>query len=130
MKKRVVCAGTFDRLHTGHIEFMKRSKALVEDAELVVIVARDRMSEEKKGKRTVNSEDMRLKRISELDFVDEAVLGYEGGKVIDRVVSLKPDIVALGFDQWAREDWLSEELKKKGLAVRIVRMERYEKEFL
>jgi len=127
MKKRIICAGTFDLLHTGHIQYLKRAKALAGNLELIVIVARDDTSEKIKGKKTVNSEEIRLKRIKDLDFVDEAVLGYGGGRVIDRVISLKPDIVALGHDQWAKEDWLHNELIKKGFDVKIVRMPKFEK---
>jgi len=131
MKKRIVCAGTFDILHTGHIKYLKAAKALVENSELIVIVARDKNSEKIKGKKTVNNEEIRLKRISDLNFVDEAVLGYEkSSRIIDRVVSLRPDIVALGYDQWAKEDWLKSALKEKGLDVKIVRMEKFEKKIL
>jgi len=130
MKKRIVCAGTFDILHTGHVEYLKAAKALVEDAELIVIIARDKNSEKIKGKKTVNNEELRLERIRALDFVDRAVLGYEeSSRIIDRVVSLKPDIIALGYDQWAKEDWLHDELIKKGLDVKIVRMPEFDKNY-
>jgi len=46
MKTRIVCAGTFDVLHTGHIEYLKSAKALVGDVDLIVIVARDSNSEQ------------------------------------------------------------------------------------
>jgi FAD synthetase len=128
---RIVCAGTFDRLHTGHVEYLKSAKSLASDAELVVIVARDSNSEKIKGKKTICSESIRLERISKLDFVDEAVLGFEKERVIDRVVSLKPDIVALGYDQWAQEDWLKKELIERGLGnVKVVRMTEFEKRAL
>jgi len=131
MKKRIVCAGTFDILHTGHISYFRAAKALVEEAELIVIVARDKNSEKIKGKKSVNGERFRLKKIRDLDFVDKVVLGYEeSSRIIDRVVSLKPDIIALGYDQWAKEDWLHDELIKKGLDVKIVRMPEFEKRIL
>ena len=130
MVTRIVCAGTFDIFHTGHIEYLKVAKALASDSELIVIVARDMTSEKIKGKKTVNNEEVRLKKIADLDFVDEAVLGFPDGKLIERVVSLKPDIVALGFDQWAKEDWLSKELKNRGFDVEVVRMKEFEKKSL
>ena len=132
MKKkiRILCCGTFDRLHTGHISYLKSSKDLVMDSELIVIVSRDFNSEKIKGKRTINNERVRLQGIKEIDFVDEAVLGFEMERIIDRVVSLRPNILALGHDQWAKESWLSEELEKRGFDVRIVRMQRFEGVFL
>lgn len=128
MTTRILCSGTFDKLHEGHKEYFRQSKALAKDAELTVIVARDSNSKRIKGKPTINSEELRLKGISELEVVDQAVLGYEGERVIERVISLKPDIIALGHDQWAKEDWLKEELEKEGHIPKIVRMPKYNKD--
>jgi len=127
--KRIVCAGTFDRLHTGHLEYFRKAKALSLKPWLIVIVARDANSERIKGKKTVNDEKSRLKRVRELGIADEVVLGFPGDFVIDRIVSLKPDVIALGFDQWVREDWLSRELEDRGMKVKIVRMSEFEKRF-
>jgi len=126
----IVCAGTFDLLHTGHIEYLKSAKALSEDSELVVIIARDKNSEKIKRKKTINNEITRFNRIKKLDFVNRVVLGFKGDKIIDRVLTLKPDIIALGFDQWAKEDWLKKELMKRGLNVKVVRMPKFEKKYL
>jgi FAD synthetase len=130
MRKRVVCAGTFDRLHTGHVEYLKKAKALLENSELVVIVARDKTSKGIKDKIPIYDEKTRLSRIRRLDFVDKVVLGYGKSRIIGRVVSLRPDLFALGYDQWAQEKWLAKELANKGLDVRIVRMPRFERKFL
>jgi len=129
MKTRIVCAGTFDKLHTGHLEFFKQSKKLEDNTKLIVIVARDKNSEDKKGKPTTNSEETRLKRIKELEIVDEAVLGYEND-LIGRVISLKPDIMALGHDQWAKEEWLEDQFKNRNLNIKIVRMPKFKKNYL
>jgi len=130
MKKKIVCSGTFDKLHTGHVKYLKESKALVENGELIVIVARDSNSERIKGKKTLNNENKRFKRILDLDFVDKAVLGFEEDNAVERVLSLEPDIIALGHDQWAKEKWLDQELKNKGLDVKIIRMPKFSKKYL
>ena len=130
MEKRILCAGTFDKFHTGHVSYLKKAKALADKSHLIVIVARDSTSLRIKKKKTINNENSRLKRIKDLEFVDEAVLGFKKNKIIERIVSLKPDVIALGFDQWAKEDWLSNELSKKGLKVKISRMSQHKKEFL
>ena len=127
MKIRILCAGTFDLLHNGHIEFLKKSKSLAENSELVVIVARDDTSEKIKNKSTINNQKIRLSRIKALDFVDNAFLGYEKSRLLERVVSLNPNIIALGYDQWAKEDWLLKELQERGLNVKIVRMPKFDK---
>jgi len=127
MVKRIVCAGTFDILHTGHVSYLKAAKALASDSELIVIVARDKNSEKIKGKKTVNKEELRLKRVRDFDFVDRAVLGFGETRIIERVTSLKPDIFVLGHDQWAKKDWLRKELKNRGFDVEIVRMGKFER---
>jgi FAD synthetase len=130
MATRILCSGTFDRLHTGHVGYMKAAKALASDAELIVIVARDKTSKRIKDKIPKNDEKTRLSRVRRFDFVDKAVLGFLGDKAIKRVVSLSPDILALGHDQWAKEEWLAKELGKSGVNCKIVRMPKFEKRFL
>jgi FAD synthetase len=44
---------------------------------------------------------------------------------IESVLKLRPDVIALGYDQWADENWLREELLKRGLNVEIVRLPRF-----
>jgi FAD synthetase len=130
MKTRIICAGTFDLLHTGHLAYFKAAKALAEHAYLIVIVSRDANSEQIKKKKTLHDELTRLARIKKLPMVDEAVLGYEGNNFIERIVDLKPDIIALGHDQWAQESWLMEALQKRNISARIVRMPKFEKRLL
>ncbi|MDO8509238.1 MAG: adenylyltransferase/cytidyltransferase family protein [Nanoarchaeota archaeon] len=128
MKTRVVCAGTFDILHTGHIEYLKNSKALSKNSELIVIVARDINSERIKGKKPINNENIRLKNIQSLNFVDNVILGSDVKfNPINTIASLNPDIIALGHDQWAKEEWLSSSLKEIGITPKIVRMPQFEK---
>ena len=127
---RILCAGTFDKIHTGHIEYFEKAKKLAEDPYLIIIVARDDNSERIKKKKTINNQKTRLEKVKALNIADEVVLGYEKGKIINRIVNLKPDIVALGYDQWAEEEWLSEELKKRNLNVKIVRMPEFKKEII
>ena len=52
MKKkiRILCCGTFDRLHTGHVNYLRSSKNLVVNSKLIVIVSKDINSEKIKGK--------------------------------------------------------------------------------
>ncbi|MGD1075360.1 MAG: adenylyltransferase/cytidyltransferase family protein, partial [Thermodesulfovibrionales bacterium] len=47
MSARVVCAGTFDHLHPGHLNFLEQASAL--GNELIVIVARDETVKRIKG---------------------------------------------------------------------------------
>lgn len=100
-KKRVVCAGTFDYLHPGHIDFLKQAKALGD--ELIVIVARDENVRKIKGV-TPEHEDIRKRHLEETGIPDTVVLGNIKKDPLDILNELSPDIIALGYDQRVSEE--------------------------
>ena len=115
---RVVATGVFDIIHLGHVHFLEKAKDLGD--ELVVIVARDKTARKMKHE-PITSEGMRVELVQSLKPVDRAVLGYEDDMY--RIISeVRPDIIALGYDQKFDEKELGRELKKRGLTVRIVRL--------
>ena len=88
--------GTFDLLHSGHLNFLMQAKELGD--KLIVSVARDLNVFKVKGQRPINHEKLRLKNISLLPVVDKAVLG--GLKdPWPHIIKVRPDIIALGYDQ-------------------------------
>ncbi len=99
MKTRVLCCGTFDFLHPGHLYFLKQASRL--GSELYVVVARDENVNKIKGRYPSHKEVERLEKIEELDFVDDARLGYPGMNFLKVVNEINPDIIALGYDQKA-----------------------------
>jgi FAD synthetase len=117
----VVATGTFDLLHPGHVLYLERSKALGD--ELVVIVARDVNVRHKP--KPILPEEQRRRMIEALRTVDRAVLGEEQD-IFKTIEQLKPDIITLGFDQHFDADRLEEELQRRGLRPRIVRIEAHE----
>jgi FAD synthetase len=131
-KRRVVLAsGVFDLLHLGHVKFLEEAKkAGGENAELIVIIARDSTVEENKGSKPIMPENQRRALVESLKVVDEAVLGFEKfdiGDVIDRI---KPDVIALGYDQKAMERKVREYVDKHGLNVKVVRVGKFEEDEL
>jgi glycerol-3-phosphate cytidylyltransferase-like family protein len=57
--------------------------------------------------------------------VDEAVMGYEGldvGEVIDKI---KPDVIALGWDQDEMENQVKAYAKSHKEAIKVVRIGKY-----
>lgn len=116
-----MATGTFDLLHMGHIYYLKEARKLGD--ELVVIVARDSTVRKLKHE-PVTPEEMRLALIRELKMVDEALLGYEDD-MYAVVEEIKPDIIALGFDQIHNEEEIKHELKKRNINTRIVRLSKY-----
>jgi len=126
-KRRIVLAsGVFDLLHLGHVRFLEEAKKSGgPNAELLVIIARDRTAEKRKGERPIVPENQRCAIIASLKVVDEAVLGYEDfdiGKVIEKI---KPDVIALGYDQKDMERTLRDYVKQHGLNIKIVRIGKF-----
>jgi FAD synthetase len=99
-KKRVVCAGTFDHLHPGHIDFLKQARALGD--ELIVIVARDENVRKIKGIKPEN-EDYRKANLERSGIPDRVVMGNLGVSPLSILTDLSPDVVALGYDQRVSE---------------------------
>ena len=115
---KVMASGVFDILHPGHLHFLEEAKKLGD--ELIVVVATENTVRARKHE-PITPQDMRLKMIAALRPVDRAVLGHDGD-MFKIVEELKPDIIALGFDQHHGEQEIKAELEKRGLAARIVRL--------
>jgi len=115
---RVVATGVFDLIHLGHVHFLEKAKDLGD--ELVVIVARDSTAKKMKHQ-PITSEGMRVELVQALKPVDRAVLGYEDD-IFRIITEIRPDIIALGYDQKFDEEELRKELKKRGMQVKVVRL--------
>jgi len=119
---RVMASGVFDILHLGHIHYLEESKKLGD--ELYVVVATDATVRKFKHE-PITNENIRLKLVNALKPVDCAVLGYEDDKY--RIVEeIKPDIITLGYDQVHDEKIINEELKSRGLDVKVVRVQKFD----
>jgi FAD synthetase len=105
---RVVCAGTFDHLHPGHVDFLTQAKRL--GNELVVIIARDKNVLKIKGVKPDHDEQHRLANVERTGIPDRAVLGNLEGDLFSILLGLAPDIVALGYDQRVRDEQITERL--------------------
>jgi len=132
-KKRIVvlASGVFDLLHLGHVKFLEEAKkAGGKNAELIVIIARDSTVEETKGTKPIMPESQRRTLVESLKVVDEAVLGFENFDIGDVIERIKPDVIALGYDQEAMEKRVREYVSKHGLNVKVVRVSKFEEDEL
>ena len=120
--KTVMCSGTFDIVHQGHLYYFSESRKYGD--RLVVVVARDSTSEKIKGKKPVNNERKRLDSVRTLSLVDKAVLGREGD-IFEILNEIKPDVICLGYDQKILKDEVEEGLKKRNLKSEVVRIDSY-----
>ena len=116
----VMAGGSFDIIHPGHIETLEKAKALGDV--LVVSVARDSTYLRNKKKKPLHNEDLRRKLVGSIKFVDAAILGSEED-IFKTVEIVRPDIVALGYDQSHDEIGFRRELSKRGLNVEVVRLD-------
>ncbi|ACZ37481.1 PfkB family carbohydrate kinase [Sphaerobacter thermophilus] len=88
--------GVFDILHAGHVEFLRRARALGDL--LIVGVNSDRSARRLKGAgRPINSERDRLALVAALDAVDEALL-FDEATPAELIRALRPHIHAKGGD--------------------------------
>ena len=124
-KKIVLASGAFDLVHYGHIRFLEEAKkAGGEDAWLVVVVARDKTVEKLKGRRPVIPEDQRRAVVESLKPVDEAILGYGDLSFAETIRRIKPDIIAVGYDQRGIEEEVKKVVGTEG-KIRVVRIGRF-----
>ncbi len=118
--KVVFIGGGFEVIHRGHLYTISKAKSLGDV--LVVAVARDSTIRERKKREPVSDEHQRLMLLSSLRQVDAAVLGVEGN-IYDTLERVKPDVVALGYDQHHMESEIEREGKKRGIKLKVVRLD-------
>jgi rfaE bifunctional protein nucleotidyltransferase chain/domain len=115
----VLIGGVFDIIHPGHIHTLSQAKSLGDV--LVVSLARDTTVLKMRGKAPLFDEDQRAELLRNLKLVDHVHLGSEKN-IYETVNHVKPDIIALGYDQKHREKEVAAESKKIGVDVTVVRL--------
>lgn len=118
----VMCFGTFDTLHPGHLYFLRECKKYGD--KLIVVIAKESTVEKVKGKKPKYSERERKEHIQDLKLASKVVLGYEADPY-EIIEELNPDVICLGYDQDSFSENLKEILEKRGMTPRIMRMRPY-----
>jgi len=118
--KTVMCFGTFDRPHPGHISCLKQAREYGES--LIVVVARDVNVKKIKGRLPRKNEQERLEEIKKIKFINRAVLGQIKNKY-NIIIKYKPDVICLGYDQGVCETELKTVFKGE-----IIRLKPYKEE--
>lgn len=119
-KKIVLAGGVFDIIHPGHIHTLNAAKALGDV--LVVAIATDKTAKKMKKRQPLHSQELRHELVSSLSMVDVAVIGNEDD-IFETVKLVKPDVIALGYDQVHQEKFISDGCKRINLDVKIVRLQ-------
>ncbi len=123
-RTRIMVFGTFDGLHKGHINFFKQAKNFIKNSFLIVSIARDRNVFRIKGEYPSKNEQERVFLVEKCRLADKVILSGVKNH-IPHIIKIRPDIIALGYDQKAYVKNLKRDLKSKGLSVKIVRMRPY-----
>ena len=123
---KVVATGVFDIIHIGHAHFLNAAKE--HGDHLTVIVANDATVRKMKGE-PILSDQRRSEVVLQLKPVDEVVIGRTGDMLDIIVEDIKPDVIALGFDQrlFTRKE-LEAKLLERGLQVKVVRLKEMEQD--
>jgi len=116
----VLAGGVFDIIHPGHIHTLTAAKALGDV--LVVAIATDKTAQKMKKMQPLHDQELRCELVNSLSMVDEAIIGHEEN-IFETVKEIKPDIIALGYDQIHQEKFISDGCKRINLDVEIVRLE-------
>ena len=118
--KIVLAGGVFDIIHPGHINTLNAAKKLGDV--LVVVVATDKTAIKMKKREPLHSAQLRQELVSSLTMVDLCIIGDEEDifKTVDLV---KPQIIALCYDQTHQEKFITEGCKKIDLDVTVARLE-------
>lgn len=95
--KRVLTYGTFDLLHYGHIEILRRARALGDY--LVVAISTEEFNAIK-GKTSYNSYEIRKKMLEAVRYVDLVIPEDSWDQKINDVQKYDIDLVVMGGD-WA-----------------------------
>tara|TARA_B100001971_G_C18207712_1_gene548664 strand:- start:233 stop:1369 length:1137 start_codon:yes stop_codon:yes gene_type:complete len=124
--KTVLVSGTFDGLHEGHKNYFQQAREL--GHRLICIVGRASIVKKIKGKEPRLLAKERIKQVKQCPEIDQVYLGVSGPdeEVYDFTASLKPDIIALGYDQKAYTKNLAKEMKKRGLDTKVIRLKPFQ----
>ena len=104
--KKVITYGTYDLLHQGHINLLKRAKALGDY--LIVGVTNDNFDRDR-GKLNVRNNVLeRVEAVKATGLADQIVIEDYFGQKIDDIQKYDVDIFAIGSDWLGKFDYLNE----------------------
>ena len=104
--KKVITYGTYDLLHEGHVNLLRRAKALGDY--LIVGVTNDSFDRER-GKLNVRNNVLeRVEAVKATGFVDQVIIEDYMGQKIDDILKYDVDIFAIGSDWEGKFDYLKE----------------------
>ncbi len=116
----VLAGGVFDIIHPGHIYTLNAAKKLGDV--LVVVVATDNTAVKMKKRKPLHTQEQRQELVNSLSIVDLCLIGQEDDifKTVNRV---RPQIIALGYDQVHQEKFITDGCKRIDLDAQVARLQ-------
>ena len=104
--KKVITYGTYDLLHQGHLNLLRRAKELGDH--LIVGVTNDNFDRER-GKLNVRNNVLeRVEAVRATGYADEIIIEDYVGQKIDDIQKYGVDVFAIGSDWEGKFDYLKE----------------------
>ncbi len=122
--RRVICFGTFDIVHRGHVHFL--TQAARYGTELFVVVSRDDRRAALTGRPPVHNQKERIAVVQALRVVTRAVAGHPTD-ILYHIKKIKPQVVVLGHDQKFGVDVLQTWASAQKMPVKIVRLKPFQR---
>lgn len=103
--KKVITYGTYDLLHVGHINLLRRAKELGDY--LIVVLSTDEFNAIKNKKAYHSYEDRKI-ILESIRYVDEVLPEYNWEQKIQDVIENDVDIFVMGDDWKGKFDFLKD----------------------
>lgn len=104
--KKIITYGTFDLLHYGHINLLKRAKELGDY--LIVALSTDEFNHNQKGKTTYFSYQERKKLLESIRYVDLVISENDWDQKVTDIKDYHVDTFVMGNDWEGKFDFLKE----------------------
>ena len=102
----VITFGTFDLLHIGHINILKRCKKYGD--KLIVGISTDKLNYDKKKRYPIYNETDRLNIIKSISYVDDVFLEESLELKREYIIKKNADILIMGDDWKGKFDYLND----------------------
>ena len=116
----VLAGGVFDIIHPGHIYTLNSAKSLGDT--LIVVVATDKTATKMKKRTPLHNQEQRKNLVDALSMVNLCLIGEEED-IFKTVEKVRPEIIALGYDQVHQEKFITDGCRKLNLNVKIARLQ-------
>lgn len=107
--KKIITYGTYDMLHEGHINILKRAK---ERGDYLIVGVTSEDYDRSRGKlNVVESQEQRVSAVEALDFVDKVILETHKNQKQEDMIKYNIDEFVIGDDWVGKFDYLNEYTK-------------------